>query len=82
MVQWFSLLSSFKSKIYNNFPKSMGFSKSSAKREAHGNTSLPQETRETSNKQPNFTPKATRKSENNPEVSRRKEIMKIRAEIK
>ena len=59
----------------------MGFSKSSAKREAHGNTSLPQETRETSNKQPNFTPKATRKSEKNPEVSRRKEIMKIRAEI-
>ena len=27
----------------------------------HSNTSLPQETRETSNKQPNFTPKATRK---------------------
>ena len=59
----------------------MGFSNSSAKREAHRNTSLPQETRETSNKQPNFTPKATRKSEKNPEVSRRKEIMKIRAEI-
>ena len=49
----------------------MGFGKSSAKREAHGNTSLPQETRETLNKQPNFTPKATRKSEKNPEVSRR-----------
>ena len=29
----------------------MGFSNSSAKREAHSNTSLPQETRETSNKQ-------------------------------
>ena len=41
-------------------PKPMGFSKSSAKREFHSNTSLPQETRETSNKQPNFTPKATR----------------------
>ena len=54
-----------------NNPKPMGFSKSSAKREAHGNTSLPQETRETLNKQPNFTPKATRKSEKNPEVSRR-----------
>ena len=37
----------------------MGFSKSSAKREVHSNTSLPQETRETSNKQLNFTPKAT-----------------------
>ena len=40
-------------------PKLMGFSKSSAKREVHSNTSLPQETRETSNKQLNFTPKAT-----------------------
>ena len=39
----------------------MGFSKSSAKREIHSKTSLPQETRETSNNQPNFTSKATRK---------------------
>ena len=39
----------------------MGFNKSNAKREVHSNTSLPQETRETSNKQPNFTPKVTRK---------------------
>ena len=29
--------------------------------EVHSNTSLPQETRETSNKQPNLTLKATRK---------------------
>ena len=42
-------------------PKPMGLSKSSAKREVHNNTSLPQETRETSNKHPNFIPKATRK---------------------
>ena len=42
-------------------PKPMGFSKSSAKGKVHSNTSLPQETREKSNKQPNFTPKATRK---------------------
>ena len=41
-------------------PKPMGFSKSNAKKEVHSNRSLPQETRETSNKQPNFTPKATR----------------------
>ena len=34
----------------------MGFSKSSAKREVHSNRSLPQETRETSNKLLNFTP--------------------------
>ena len=30
-------------------------------RKIHSNTSLPQETRETSNKQPNITSKATRK---------------------
>ena len=41
--------------------KPMEFSKVSAKREVHSNISLPQETRETSNKQPNFTSKATRK---------------------
>ena len=56
----------------------MGFSKSSAKRKVHSNTSLPQETRETANKQPNFTCKATREE---PKVSTRKEIIKIRAEI-
>ena len=39
----------------------MGFNTSSAKMEVHINTSLPQETRETSNKQPNFTPKSTGK---------------------
>ena len=44
-----------------NNQNSMGFSRSSAKREIHSNASLPQETRETSNKQPNFTCKATRK---------------------
>ena len=39
----------------------MGFGKSSAKKDIQSNASLSQETRETSNKQPNFTPKATRK---------------------
>ena len=39
----------------------MGFSKSSAKREVHSNTSIPQDTRQTSNKQHNFTSKAFRK---------------------
>ena len=39
----------------------MEFSKGCANREVHSNASLPQGTRETSNKQPNFTPKATRK---------------------
>ena len=45
-------------------PKPMGFSKSSAKGKVHSNTNLPQETREKSNKQPKFTPKATRKRRN------------------
>ena len=62
-------------------PKPMGFCKRSAKRGIHSNTSLLQETRKTSNKQPNFTPKATKKGQKNSTVSRRKEIIKIRAEI-
>ena len=60
----------------------MGLSKSSAKGNVYSNTSLPQETREKSNKQPNFTPKATRKRRNEePQCQQRKEIFKIRAEI-
>ena len=42
----------------------MVLSKSSAKGKVHSNTGLPQETREKSNKQPNSTPKATRKRRN------------------
>ena len=42
----------------------MGCSKSSSKREVYSNTILLQETRKTANKQPNFTPKATGKKEN------------------
>ena len=48
-------------KMKTHSTKPMGFSKSSAKKEVHSNTSLPQETRETLNKQSNFTLKATRK---------------------
>ena len=39
----------------------MGCSKSSSEREVYSNTSLPQETRKTLNKQPNITPKTTGK---------------------
>jgi len=39
----------------------MGCNKSSSKREVYSNTILPQETRKTSNRQPNFTPKITGK---------------------
>ena len=59
----------------------MGCSKSSSKREVYSNTILPEETRNISNKQPNLTPKAIRKRRTKPQVSRRKEIIKIRAEI-
>ena len=45
----------------HNNSKSMGCSKSSAKREVYSNISLPQETRETSHRQPKLTAKATRK---------------------
>ena len=60
----------------------MGCSKSCPKREAYCNTILPQETRKTSNRQPNFTPKATGKEEGKkPKTIRRKEIINIGAEI-
>ena len=41
----------------------MWCSKSSSKREVYSNTILPQETRKTSNRQPNFTPKTPGKEE-------------------
>ena len=60
----------------------MGCIKSSSKRKVYGSTSLPQEIRKISNKQPNLTPKELEKEEQTkPKVSRRKEIIKIRAEI-
>ena len=59
----------------------MGCGKSSSKREIYSNTILPQETRKTSNRQPNFTPKATgKRTTKKPKISRRKEIIKIQAE--
>ena len=39
----------------------MGCSESSSKREVYSNKILPQETRKTSSRQPNFTPKTTGK---------------------
>ena len=62
----------------------MGCNKSSSKREVYSNTILPQETRKTSNRQPNLMPKTTgkrRTKKNPPKISRRKEIIQIRAEI-
>ena len=60
----------------------MGCSKSSSKREIYSNTILPQETRKSWDRQPNFTPKTTvKKRKKKPKISRRKEITNIRAEI-
>ena len=52
---------------------------SSSKREVYSNTILPQETRKTSERQPNFTPKTTgkRRKTTTTKISRRKEIIKI-----
>ena len=60
----------------------MGHCKSSTNGKVHSNIGLPQETRKKSIKKANSTPEATRKGEmKNPRVSRRKKILKIRAEI-
>ena len=59
----------------------MGCSKSSSKREVYSYTSLPPETRKISNKQSNLKLKELEKEEQTkPKVSRRKEIIKVRAE--
>ena len=44
----------------------MGCSKSSSKREVYSNAIPPQETRKTSNRQPNFAPKTTGKRRTKP----------------
>ena len=64
--------------IKSDNSKSMGGNKSSPKREIYSNTILPQETRKTSNRQPNFTPKTIGKRRTKiPNISRSKEIIKI-----
>ena len=47
-----------------------GLQKSSSKREVYSNTTLPQETRKTSNKQPNFTPKTIGKRKTNKQTKK------------
>ena len=63
----------------------MGWGKSSSKREVYSNIIPHQETRTTSNRQPNITPKTTRKrrrrATKNPKTSRKKDLIKFRAEI-
>ena len=59
----------------------MGCSKSSSRREIYTSTILPQETRKISNRKPNFTPETTGQRTKSPKISRKKEIIKIWAEI-
>ena len=64
----------------------MGCNKSSSKKEVYSNKILPGETRKTLNRQPNFTSKTTGKrrtttTKTKTKISRRKEIIKIQAEI-
>ena len=48
----------------HNDPKSMRWNRSSSKKEVYSDTSLLQEIRKISNKQPNLTPKGTRERTN------------------
>ena len=60
----------------------MGLSKSSAKGKVHSNTSLPQEIKKSQINNLTLHLKQLEKEEmKNPRVSRRKQILKIRAEI-
>ena len=69
-------------KMKTRQPKPMGHCKSSAKGKLHSNTGLPQETRKGQVNNLTLYLKQVEKEEmKNPRVSRRKEILKIRAEI-
>ena len=59
----------------------MGHCKTSAKGKVHSNTGIPQETREKSNNLTLHLKQLEQEEMENPGVSRRKEILKIRAEI-
>ena len=61
--------------------KTYGMQQSSSKREVYSDTIIPQETRKTSNRQPNFTPKATgkRTTKKPPKISRRKKNHRVQS---
>ena len=60
----------------------MGYSKSSPQREIHRNTNIPQKTGKNSNTQANLAPKGTgERTANRAYTNRRKEIIKIQAEL-
>ena len=59
----------------------MGHSKSNAKRKVHSNTGIAQETRKKSNNLTLHLKQLEKEEMKNPRVNRRKETLKIRAEI-
>ena len=59
----------------------MGCSKSTSKREVYSNISLPQETRKISKNLTLHQKELEKEEQTKPKVSRRKEILKVRAEI-
>ena len=62
--------------------KTYGIRQNSAKREIHSNTSLPQETRETSNNNlTSYLKQLDKEKKKKPKVKRRKEVIKMRSEI-
>ena len=67
-------------KMETQQPKPMGHCKSSAKGKVHSNTGIPQETSQTNNLILHLK-QLEMEEMKNPRVSRRKEILKIRAEI-
>ena len=60
----------------------MGRSKSSSKREVYSNTVLPQETRNISNNLTLHLNQLEKEEQKTPKVRRRKEVIKIRSEMK
>ena len=60
----------------------MRHSKSSSKRDVCSKTSLPQETRKTSNNLTSHLKELQKEEQTKPKVDRRKEIINIRAEIR
>ena len=65
-------MSRYKKQWKHDNSKPMGCSKSSSKRKVDSNTILPQETRKTLNRKPNFTPKTTGKrttTTKNPDIA-------------
>ena len=66
----------------HNNPKPVGHYKSSAKGKVHSITGIPQERRKKSNNLTLHLKQLEKEEMENPRVSRRKEVLKIRAEKK